>query len=367
MKIRETLHLASGLEKQSVSPSITQVYIELSTHCNLTCMSCIRQSIIGFRKRHFTLRLMRTLAPMLEAVNPERIVLLGFGEALCNPHIKEHLAALRALDSRIILVSNASFLTEGMSSYLVSLPLDELYVSWDDDIYGTDTKIRLGARADIFRKNVETLAGKKAASARNLPVIGMQIVATKSNYKFIAGSIEYGRSIGINRVIVSNLYPYTDSMSGETLYGKDSMKRMSLRRLLRTEMKRFPMRVASQEMHAKRNCPFMEKGTVFITADGEIAPCPELAYTHPAFYSGTQRMHNRFILGSIRDDTLENIWNYRAFKELRDTFIYYDFPDCSNCQHPDLCTIRIEKSIDCFDNQSPCGECLWARNIILCP
>ncbi len=367
MSKKDTYTPNSSSETQMVSSRITQVYIEMSTHCNLSCRSCIRNSIVDFRKGHFTPALMRKLIPMLETIKPDRIVLLGFGEALCNPHIKENLKSLRKLDTTIVLVSNASYLTGEMSSFLVSLPLNELYVSWDDDIYGTDTAIRRGANADLFRKNIEALAGIKAAAGSTLPVIGLQIVATRGNYQFISGSIEYGRSIGINQFIVSNLYPYSAAMAGEVLYDATSIKSTGLRTLLRREIKKYPLRVASRQMHVNRRCPFMERGTVFITSGGDIAPCPELAYTHPAFYSGTQRIHNRFTLGNINTDTLEGIWNYKVFEELRNNFIYYEFPDCSYCQHPDLCSLRTAQGSDCYHNPTPCGECLWAKEIVICP
>ncbi len=367
MSKKENFSLVFRSETQTVSPCIRQVYIELTTHCNLSCRSCIRQSIVDFRKCHFTPRLMRKLMPMLEAPSPERIVLLGFGEALSSPHIRENLKSLRKLDTKIVLVSNASFLTREMSEYLVSLPLDELHVSWDDDIFGTDLNIRRGARADIFRSNIETLAGIKAASGNSLPMIGMQIVATRVNYQHIPGSIEYGRSIGINQFIVSNLYPYTKSMTSEILYDTGFGKNTDLRRLLRREMKKYPLRVANQEMHGNRTCPFMERGTMFITAEGDIAPCPELAYTHPAFYSGMQRMHEKFILGNIKADTLEEVWNKRTFVELRNNFLYYDYPDCAYCYRPDMCYKRTVEASDCYGNQTPCGECLWAKGIVICP
>jgi uncharacterized radical SAM superfamily Fe-S cluster-containing enzyme len=41
-------------EKQKVASEISQVYIELSTHCNLACKSCVRHSIEHFTFRHFT-------------------------------------------------------------------------------------------------------------------------------------------------------------------------------------------------------------------------------------------------------------------------------------------------------------------------
>ena len=89
-------NLVFRFEKQSVSTRITQVYIELSTHCNLSCRSCVRNSIVDFKKIHFSPALMQKLVPMLKKLQLERIVLLGFGEALCNPDIKSLLKSLRA-------------------------------------------------------------------------------------------------------------------------------------------------------------------------------------------------------------------------------------------------------------------------------
>jgi MoaA/NifB/PqqE/SkfB family radical SAM enzyme len=233
-------------------------------------------------------------------------------------------------------------------------------------MYGVDTEIRRGASAALFRNNIETLMAKKTGVKSNRPLIGLQIVATKTNYQFITGSIEYCTSIGIERFIVSNLYPYSAAMANEVLYDNNS-KKNQLHKLLRHEIKLNRLTVANQNMRVNRRCPFIEKGTLFITAEGDITTCPELAYSHPAFYSGTQRLHNRFILGNISSNTLVEIWNNREFVNFRNKFLYYEFPDCSYCQHPDLCAVRTEKGYDCYDNPTPCGECLWARNIIICP
>ncbi|MBP7734395.1 MAG: SPASM domain-containing protein [Spirochaetes bacterium] len=367
MKTKENFFLVFRPENQKVSPRVSQVYLELSTHCNLSCRSCIRNTIVDFRKRHFTPALMKKVKLMLEALGPERIVLLGFGEALCNPHIRDHLRSLREIETKIVLVSNASFLTGEMSSFLVELPLDEIYVSWDDDIFGSDAAIRRGASADLFRRNIETLAGKKASAGRRLPTIGLQIVATRTNHGHMAKTIRYGHSIGIEQFIVSNLYPYDESMTGEILYDIRSGHEVDLRKLLRREIRKYTVRVAHQKGRRNRSCPFIEKGTIFITADGEIAPCPELAYTHPAYYSGLPRIHTRFILGSVSTGSLDDIWEGEAFTDLRNNFQYYDFPDCAYCYRPDMCYKRTVEGSDCYGNRTPCSECLWAKGIVICP
>jgi MoaA/NifB/PqqE/SkfB family radical SAM enzyme len=354
-------------ESQFVSHRITQVYIEMSTHCNLSCRSCVRNSIADFEKLHFSPDMMRKLLPMLAKLKLDRIVLLGFGEALCNPDIEYLLKSLRRLKTKIVLVTNATFLTEAMSSFLVGLPLDELYVSWDDDIEGGNNIIRQGMQVGVFRTNLETLFKIKAASSDARPRIGMQLIATKSNFQFIPQNIAYGNSIGIEKFIVSNVFPYSSAMRNEILYELRSKPKIDLKEFLKNEIKQFNIKIANQSANITRNCPFIEKGTVFITSRGDVSPCPELAYTHPAFYFGSERVHNKYILGNINNQSLQVIWESKRYAEMRKNFSNYYYTDCSFCYRPDRCEMRTMESVDCYCNYTPCGECPWAKDILICP
>lgn len=367
MKIKENFFLVFKPERQFVSPRINQVYLELSTHCNLSCRGCARNSIVDFKKSHVTPAMMERILPMLKKACPERIVLLGFGEALCNPHIKNLLASLRRMRAELVLVTNATFLTEEMSSFLVDLPLDRIFVSWDDDIDGSDAELRRGSDAGIFRKNIGNLSRCKSSTENTRPHLGLEMVASRRNYRHLGRTIAFGAEIGIESFIVTNLFPYSEAMANEILYTTEPRPEIDLRRILRGEIKRHDLRVANQTAHGHRLCPFIEKGTAFITARGDVTPCPELAYTHPAYYFGTRRMHNRHVAGNLHRQTLEDLWNGTIFTELRSKFLYYDFPDCSYCYRPDLCYQRTVEDLDCAWNPTPCGECLWAKEIIICP
>jgi len=193
------------------------------------------------------------------------------------------------------------------------------------------------------------------------------MVATKSNHRFLTDTIGYGRSIGIQSFIVTNLYPYAENMSNEILYDTDTRPLVDLRKILKREIKRNDVRVANQKADVNRRCPFIERGTLFVTARGEIAPCPELAYTHPAYYFGYKRMHNSFIAGDTNRHTLAQAWDNTTFIELREKFRYYDFPNCVYCYRPDMCYKRTVEDTDCYWNPTPCGECLWAKDIVICP
>lgn len=354
-------------ERQEVAQEISQVYIELSTHCNLACKTCVRNSIENFTLHHFSKTMMRRLVAMLRNLpRLQRIVLLGFGEALCNPDFINHLTALKSCNAAIVLVSNAHFINPKIADFLVSLPLDELWLSFDDDPADI-AHIRRGVSSETFAQKIALLTDARTRQTSSLPKLGMEIVALRSNVRAIPAIIDYGKNAGIERFIISNVFPYAEHMKDEILYSVFDEPEISLHAVVSKSMRGTNMQIAQQNADALRSCPFIEKGTVFVTATGDIAPCPELAYTHPAWYFGSKRMHRALRFGNISRTTLEKAWRTFEFSDFRKKFEYYEFPDCSLCREPDLCWHRTVDTKDCYGNETPCGECLWAKGIVICP
>ncbi len=354
-------------ERQDVSHEITQVYIEFSTHCNLACKTCVRHSIENFAPRHLTKPMMQRIIPMLQRLPKlTRIVLLGFGEALCNPDFMYHLSLLKKCKAPIVLVSNAHFITEKIADFLIELPIHELWLSWDDDPTGKG-RIRQGASSEAFAQKIALLIEARTRHESNLPKLGMEMVALRSNAHALPSIVEFGKKAGIEEFIISNIFPYSEHMKGEILYSVFDSPEIMMHNLFAKHKHTRPIRIANQAADTQRNCPFIERGTSFITSAGNIAPCPELAYTHPAWYFGSKRMHRLLYFGNISKTPLEKIWNTDAFTEFRKKFEYYEFPDCTLCREPDMCWHRTVDTKDCYGNETPCGECLWAKGIVLCP
>ncbi|MCU0846472.1 MAG: SPASM domain-containing protein [Spirochaetes bacterium] len=355
-------------ETPFVSDEIRQLYIELSSKCNLSCKTCARNSIVGLKPSDFSLDKMKRLLPMIEGLPfLERIVILGFGEPLCNPRAGELLKLLKGTGKKILLVTNASFLEEKISRLIINLELDSVFVSWDDDISGGGKAVRRGSSASAFKSNLEQLIRMKKASGRPFPEIGIEVVATRSNYNHIKDIISYGRWAGIDRFIVTNIFTYTRDMKDEILYTVFDRPEIDLKKMLKKEISENSLTVASQKADTDRNCPFIERGTVFITSGGDISPCPELAHTHNAFYFGLSRTHLKRHYGNIKKETLAEIWKKEDFRTFRNSFLYFDYPDCSTCADPERCHHRTVDIKDCYYNLTPCGECLWAKGIVLCP
>jgi len=353
-------------ESQYVADTIGQVYIELSTACNLSCATCVRHSIKDFKNTHFTKKLLNRLVSQLQELsNLNRIVLLGFGEALCNPDIQWHLRQLSTLNVPIVLVTNGLLITQHVAELFVSLPLEAVYISIDDPA-GVKPTIRKGSDVHIPLQAITLLKETKHNIKAQKPIVGVETVVTQHNINSVVDIITMAKQAGADHCIVSHVFPYSSDMSNAIAYSIDG-KYDGLKQARKLFLHDTTVTIAGSNASTLRSCPFIEKGTVFINVEGYISPCPELAYTHLAYYFGNPRTHIQHRFGNILKNNIAAIWESAEFVSFRDTFRYFEFPDCTLCVEPDMCYHRTVEHKDCYWNTSPCGECLWGKNIVICP
>ncbi|MEW6526211.1 MAG: radical SAM protein [Spirochaetota bacterium] len=353
-------------ERQYVGDGIGQVYIELSTACNLSCTTCVRHSIKEFKNTHFTRRLLNKLVGQLQELSHlNRIVLLGFGEALCNPDIQWHLRHLSTLNVPIVLVTNGLLINKHLAELFVLLPLEEVYISIDDPA-GVRPVIRKGSDVHIPLQAITVLQETKISKTAQKPIIGVETVVTEYTVNSVVDIITMAKQAGAEHCIVSHVFPYTSAMSNAIVYSIDG-KYDGLKQARKLLTHDTTGTVAESNASTLRRCPFIEKGTVFVNVKGYISPCPELAYTHQAYYFGNPRTHIQHRFGNIAKNSIASVWESAEFVSFRDKFRYFEFPDCTLCVEPDMCYHRTVEHKDCYWNTSPCGECLWAKGIVLCP
>jgi len=351
------------IRKNPVSAHPTQLYLELSTHCNLSCRTCVRNSVIDFQPAHFCVELMEPLLDGIAALPTlERIVLLGYGEALCNPHFPDILTRLGRTGIPLSLVTNGQLITPDIMDLLVHLPVKEVFLSWDD--YEDSDRIRVGSDTDKIRAVIEGLRRRRKG---RLPLIGLEIVALKSNRNVLHKIVAASAAAGGEKIIVTNVFPYGEAMRDEILFAYKKRPAFAIKKQMGGSIRSVDITVADQVIGDARSCPFMEEGTLFVTAQGDMVPCLELAHAHKAWYMGSERTHFQSCFGNIARISLASAWNSEKFSAFREGFIYYDFPDCLQCRDSRMCLHRATLDGDCFRNGTPCGECLWARGIIRCP
>jgi Fe-coproporphyrin III synthase len=363
------MHLTGkpDIERQRVAEVVTEAYVELTTHCNLACRNCPRHAVEGFRLSHMSMKTASLVTESLCARTPlKRIVLLGYGEALCNPHFRAIAVRFQSTGAALTLVTNGHLVSGDMADFIAGLPFHEVWFSWDDPENPETGKIRRGSDPRLFWKNVEGFMEARNRHGGAIPVPGMEIVASRSNVHFLGEIIRSASQAGIARFIVTNLFPYNDAAANEVLYARGAPE-INLTKLLKKERGMYDITIAAQRLDARRRCPFIERGAVFISTRGDVSPCMELAHPHSAVYAGYSRTHAPLILGTIGQASLTGIWTAPGYLRFRDDFHYFDFPDCSTCSDPSMCYTRTREHSDCLGNPTPCGECLWAKGIIICP
>ena len=109
----------------------------------------------------------------------------------------------------------------------------------------------------------------------------------------------------------------------------------------------------------------MEEGSAAITWDGRVSPCVALMHSHSCYVMGRKKSVRRHSLGDVGQAPLADIWHSEEFTAFRRRVREFNFSPCVSCGGCDLVEANEE---DCFGNTFPtCGDCLWARGVIVCP
>lgn len=365
--------------------SLARLYIEPTSRCNLTCQTCIRntwEERLGDMDEKTFERLVVQLArfPHLESV-----MFGGFGEPLAHPAIVDMVRAVKSLGLRVEMTTNGTLLQGAMLEGLVRSGLDRLWVSFDGADEARFESIRRGARFRSVVGNLERL--QKLNKKRKRPLaVGIAFVVMKKNIDDLVAMDELARSIGADRIIVSNVLPYSPEMEKEMLCqltlttdtftfapGKTEMSlprldispytREAILRLLRGYMNLSIM--GSSISAPSRSCRFVAERATFIRWGGRVSPCMGLLHPYKTYLYGNERHVTDYSLGDIGHKTLRSIWNSKEYRAFRERVRAFDFSPCHICGG---CSLVEENKEDCYGNAFPaCGACLWAQGVIQCP
>jgi MoaA/NifB/PqqE/SkfB family radical SAM enzyme len=367
-----------------IKPSLTKLYIEPTTQCNLQCRTCIRNAWdepIGsmemtiYRKLLSDLKVFRSL---------KRVAFWGFGEPLVHPQIVTMVALAHRAGLETEIITNGHLLDRDTAHALIHAGLDTLVVSVDGATQPSYENIRLGGDLSKVEDNIRQLnilrqKGKK-------PALGLEFVIMKSNIRELPEFAPKAQSMKADFIILTNLLPCVEDMKEDILYwmsatinDKEERPRWSSQlRLPRMDMRPAYLNPLlefiktlnwnmppHQDIPAGYSCPFVRKSSAAITYSGEVSPCIALMHSHRAFILGREKRFERCSFGNLALESFTEIWNKKSFRRFRGKVLAYDFAPCVECSG---CTLSETNQEDCLGNTHPvCGDCLWAKGILLCP
>lgn len=116
-----------------------------------------------------------------------------------------------------------------------------------------------------------------------------------------------------------------------------------------------------------RRCEFVEGDGAFVSWDGDVHPCYFLWHRYACFVGGIEKRVKPWVLGSLSDRSIMDIWNDAEARSFRERVLGYKFPFCFDCSFA-LCDYVGEADFghDCYIERVPCGACLWCTGLFQC-
>ncbi len=211
--------------------------IEVTTRCNLHCTMCMRK-VWKEESGDMSLETYEALLPSfpeLEGVN-----IIGIGEPLLNEHIIEMIRLGKAHlppNGTFSLTTNATLVNDEMAEKLVASGLDNIVISVDGATPSTFDEIRQDTSLDEVLRNIERLNKAKEQLNSQLPRIGFEFVAMKSNVAELSQLVDLAVQYGVSFIIVTNLLPHTQEMNEQILYELNSDQAIELFNAAKAEAK----------------------------------------------------------------------------------------------------------------------------------
>lgn len=388
------------------------LYIEPTSDCNLACVMCSRNHWQNEKIGHMDMALfdkvMGELPPTVE-----KVFFGGVGEPTYHPQFLEMVRRIKMLGLKCEMITNGTLLDKPTIDTLLDLQIDCVWVSLDSLDEESYEDIRIGADFNsvisslrYFVQARQALQFKRKKNSTKIADyefndvmdrmdynkiathLGVNFVMMKSNLhqleKLITGAVPFG----INRIKVSHLLPYDESMAGEICYEKllhwglhaeDAVGTVrvdmplmdtvginlsTLPEIFTRNSVRFSF-MGNPLLRPSNYCRFVEEGIAFVRWDGEICPCMALLHDNTVYQQGAQRFTRFATFGSVKEQSLSEIWESDEYTEFRQRVLDFDFSPCTKCA---ACNLYETNEDDCFGNPFPtCGPCLWAQGLIQCP
>ena len=313
----------------------TQVYIEVTNHCNSLCASCpltFKHHLPYEPVHHLNWEQFRQIMDQFPRL--ERVVLHGIGEPLLNPDLPRFISHLKERGANVLFNSNAILLDEARGDALVAAGLDELRVSLDAATPELYAKLRGVDRLPQVIHNLESFV--KRYSRHTNPKLSLWWMAMQANLSQLPDFVRLAANIGITEVYMQRLVYFG---GGEKIGENTTMQAgQSLHAAL--ELQQADLVQECEQLAAKLNLTFRASGAttpsesivahgahpwqgclrpwilMYITANGTALPCCIAPFA-------TQN-YSQIILGNVLEHPVVEVWNNAPYQALRSAVLDED-------------------------------------------
>lgn len=322
----------------------THVQIEITTFCNMDCLSCGRRYLVD--KGHHML--FDDFKCIYNQIKPKNINLSGLGEPLLNPEIFKMIEYCRINGSVVNFPTNLS-LSEKIIEKLVDTQIDQLKVSIDASTPEMFRMVRRSEKFNILLRNIRLINRIKKEKGFKKPEIRFNFALQKYNIDELPKLLTLAKELEVSTIYIQYLNYFSVEKEKEELCGFNLQK---LREILniseqiarnngiktnisnwKRNMNRYYNKMLPKDQFVPNNikCNFPWVST-FIDVYGNVKPCPTFVWER-----------NAKSLGNCLEQPFRKIWNSEPNKKLRWELKrnIRSNPICKRCVPPNIQDMKL--------------------------
>jgi radical SAM protein with 4Fe4S-binding SPASM domain len=311
------------------------VQLESTTACNLNCITCPRASLIE-KPRTMSFQ---SFKRVYDQIRPSRMNLSGLGEPLANADIFRISSYASDGGTLVNLPTNFS-LAGGLLGKIIDSGISQFKVSIDAATRDTYLKTR---GCDLFEEivgSIEKLNAMKAEAGVRRPEVRFNFAVQKENIDELVDIIHLASRLDV-RVVYYQQLEFIDledrkpalvgGLNSETLSkhlaaASEAARAKGIETNLKTWVRDLALYANKIESVGRfesntRTCYFPWFST-YIEVNGDVRPCPHFMFRQ-----------NEGIMGNVFEQRFEQIWNGRAYREVRRELRAHrrPFAPCETC------------------------------------
>jgi len=301
--------------------------LDASTRCNLECIFCLREFMEHLPPAEVTREEMEQLAQ--QAFDGCSGLSLSLGaEPLLNTQLEKIVDLLGRYPYLFTtMTSNGTTLGEKLARLLVTRGYKEISVSIDGATKETYESIRKGARFEQLIRNLKRLQAIKREVGSPYPRLKFHFAMMRRNIHELPAFVEMARELGAEEIRFQYFMIPHESLTDECLWFDPETTNRFLSEA-RRKCEEYGIRIdapplfdltrqaGSQKQLRTQQCRWPWKG-MLLGPQGEAYPCCQ--------WKGP-------ILGNVKEQGFETVWNGEAYRQLRRDWISGELNEhCRNC------------------------------------
>lgn len=326
-------------------PKSLSFNLEPTFRCNLACEMCPRFSSED-PQLDMAVETYERICQFMSLAHT--VDFTGWGEPLLHPLIFDMIRAAKTRGCLTSMTSNGTALNERNSASLLDSGLDRLAISVDGFIAGTYNAIRVGSSFDRIQANISRLSRMIGQRSSRME-LAIAYTLQEANADELDLVLPWMESVG-GRVLhlkhlnaVSNAGDWERSFLRYKLHPlkADDGRLEKVEAAIDRVMTRAPQAGIKVMMHSEypltpqmngRHCLATPLQSIYFSYDGKISPCCHFGHHVSRFFGGEFFPASSLVLGDIRSQDLEQVWETEDYRRFREGFETDNFPPaCRTC------------------------------------